>query len=332
MADAAQPAATAEPAATPAAATPAAPSKPADDTGLGFNDFFDRPDPAPEGEDTPSPAAAAADEKKQEVTAGAEDIPPAAGVKKEEPKVDAKPEVKTGSEGKPEVKAEEKTPITRSKWDTAENPYVAQVAQLDARLTETRNYATTVNQQNQTLARQVEILGQKIDGTWDPAAPANKEPTPQEIAHHAEIKGKVTSSISVAEERFGKDFVHQQLFAEGAPFRKFDTDATIQARVLNAPAPVLEALQVLKEQDFQAKYGRDPEAIKDAIRKELEPELRTKITEELRAQFDERLRNPERKIASLGEARGSGNAGAAGAADTAPARVPMRELGNPGLA
>jgi hypothetical protein len=308
----------------PAATTPAGPS----DTGLGFADFLNAA-PAPEG-DSPSPEPATT------ATTPSDATPKPAMPDKPET-IEAKPATTEGkpdaTEGKAETtEAKTDAPAT-PQWDSDANPWKSKATQFEARLTETRNYATRVDQQNRALAKKLDVLTAKIDGTYVEDSHETPMPSAEDIQRDAQIGGKVHASKAIAEEQFGAEFVHAQLFADNAPFRKYDNDPAVQARILGAPAPVIEALKFLKEEEFSAAYGRDPEAVKTKLRSELQTEIEAKVTERLRKEFEEQLKNPKRQITSLTGARGSAGTETREAdANTTPATLRDLGIGNPGLA
>lgn len=235
--------------------------------------------------------------------------------KKEEKKVEPVKAVEKKDEGKAEIKEEKKSPEPKKDevktssvdWETDDNPY-------KKRYQNTQSWGTTLNQQNLELKKNFEMLNKKLDGTWNPEEEAKaSQPDPRQLFSQAETLGKVKASARVAVERYGADKVQAMIFADNAPFRKFDNDSAIQARVLSADAPVLEAFRILEENDFRAKWGNDPKAIEENIRKKTEEELTKTITENVTKQIMERLNLKEKQLTTVGDARSAEGAPKAGA-------------------
>ena len=291
------------------------------DPGLGFDAFLAStppaaPEPTEPDKTEPSPANGA---------------PPVSAPPATEP-VEEKPAEKTPA-AKPEAgAAPSKLPATPApNWDAEENPHRQRAVQLEKQYTDTRNWATQISQANAALKREIEILGKKIEGTYDPATDLPVQPSPEDISVQAELIGKVKASIAIAEQQFGAAEVHKQLFADGAPYRQIeDAEPAVKARVLASPAPALEAMRVLKERAFMAQYGQEPEAIRTKIREEYKTELESQIDALVEKKLKERLTlAQDNKTPSLGEVRGSGTPDTKG---NAPVHLPLSQLGNPGLA
>lgn len=263
------------------------------DTGL--NSFFDVPskptkeklvsEPVKEAK----PSEPSSSEKKEEKKA---DPVKAEEPKKEEPKAEVKAEPKPS-----EIKKEEVKPSPSVNWDGDENPY-------KKRYLDTQQWANGLNQQYLELKKNTEMINKKLDGTWNPEEEAKlSQPDPKQIFTQAEILGKVKSSSKIAAQKYGADKVQAMIFAEGAPFRKFDNDPYIQARVLSSDAPVLEAFAILEENEFRSKWGNDPKTIEENIKKSHEEELTKTITENVTKQLMERLSLKEKQVTTVGEAR-----------------------------
>lgn len=286
------------------------------DLGLGFSQFL-ATQPATEGDGT-----------------GEGEEPPESAAPA--PKLETAPEAKPEDETTPAEKVTEKPPEKKTElpagpnWDSDDNPYRARATQLEKQYTDTRNWATQINQQNTDLQRQLEVIGKKIDGTYDPDADVAPQPSPDQIQSQGELVGKVRASIAVAEQMYGKDEVHKLLFADGAPYRVLeDSEPSVRARVLGAAAPALEAMRVLKEREFAAKYGNDPEAAKAKIREEAKAEWEKNIDALVDAKIKERLKAKTETAPSLGATRGAGTPDEKGGV---PVHIPLSQLGNPGLA
>jgi len=184
-------------------------------------------------------------------------------------------------------------------WNSADNPYLKQYR-------DTAGYATRVNQQNKDLARQMEIINKKLDGTYDPEQDKPLEPSSDELVAQAEIKGKVSASQAVAEERYGAEAVQKLILDEHSPYARLEaSDPTIGPRVMASNAPILEAMAVLNEHVFFSKYGRDPEGIKKAITKEVLDVEREKIRAEVTKDVMARIAQKNDQVVGLGDVRGA---------------------------
>jgi len=245
--------------------------------------LFDHVPTAPEG-DLPSPKVD--DTKKPEET---------------EPKIESVKEPVIDAAKEP-VKVAEPTaaPIKPTvDWNSADNPYLKQYR-------DTASYATRVNQQNKDLARQMEIINKKLDGTYDPEQDKPLEPSSDELVAQAEIKGKVSASQAVAEERYGAEAVQKLILDEHSPYARLEaSDPTIGPRVMASNAPILEAMAVLNEHVFFSKYGRDPEGIKKAITKEVLDVEREKIRAEVTKDVMARIAQKNDQVVGLGDVRGA---------------------------
>jgi len=216
----------------------------------------------------------------------------------EAPKAD-EPAVETPKEtpGEPaaestEDEAKELGPSTN--WDSDDNPYKKQV-------TDTRSWANELNKELLQLKKGQDILGKKMDGTYDPDAESAAEAiSPEALV----LQGKVAASEKLVRKSLGNEYVDKTLAEFDATFGQ---DRGIQARVLGSDAPVAEAIAIMQEREFQAKYGSDPESIRNAIRKEVEAELRTSIAKEESEKISKRLQRKEDQPTGLSEVRGSGS-------------------------
>ena|SRR3990170_2547600 len=82
------------------------------------------------------------------------------------------------------------------------------------------------------------------------------------------------------------------LFGDNAPFKEIIKDPSVQFAIRNADAPVLEAIKAVKTHAFLEKYGRDPETVHLAIRKELETEVTEKLTKEFQRKLEKKDKLP----------------------------------------
>lgn len=168
------------------------------------------------------------------------------------------------------------------------------LARLNKQLTDTRNAFTQERQVNKTLlAKQrdlehkIDILMKKIDGTYDEATDGPKPVSPEQRDEEIRRQERIQASHIAAIEQYGEEYVMKTVWADDAPFRQFDTDLTIQQRVMSSKVPILEAIKVVKEAETKAKYGNDPDSMKKVLEKELretlEKEVRDKISQELKS-------------------------------------------------
>lgn len=242
------------------------------------------------------------------------------------PSTTAPASVETKTTDKPADMPAATTPATPTiDWEADTNPYKG----YKKRYEDTARWGNSVNQKLAEITRQVTVQGKKLDGTYDPQTDEPGPPDPEFIADRADKQARVHASVAAAEQIYGKDRVHALIFAENAPFRAFDNDAAVQARVLTAPAPVLEAIRVVEEHAFFSKYGRDPEKIRDNIRSEFKDELMKDIDKLVDDRLKERLKVKDGSGVGLSTARG---AGTPDAEPGKPTRTPLSSIGNTGLA
>lgn len=295
---------------------------------LGFEAFVQQTsaspaDPPTSGEDS-SPLLS------PDASGGEVSVPPPDGTSPSPPEPIPDPPVEAPPAGEPPSPTEPPQPAGPD-WEVVENPYKERALRLEKQYTDTRNWATQIQQSNAELRRQVELLGKRMDGTYDPAideAPA--APSVEQAASHSELMGRVQASIAVANQLYGDAEVQQLLFAEGAPYRQLeDSDPAIRARVLAAPAPAIEAMRVLQERAFFQQYGNDPATVREKIRQEHRGEMEKELNQLVEKKLKERLKLVHEGASSLGDARGNGQPDAKGAK---PTHAPLSQLGNPGLA
>lgn len=247
-----------------------------EDGGLGLGDFLDAPQESEKEEASPEEEASEASPEEEAKEKTKEQPPPKeeAGETKEE---------QAGAEEKPE--SEEKPKVD---WDSNDNP-------LKKQLGDTRTYANSEHQAKLDLEKKVTKLEKQLDGTWDESEEA-KGPSPEEL----EFEGKAKASLRAAQDKYGADFVSENITNEGSPYHELrKNNPLIDLRIRHADAPYMEAVTILKEEEFFGKYGRDPEVIKEAVKKELESELRATITKE----FQDKLKAKEKLPVGIGDAR-----------------------------
>lgn len=270
------------------------------DNGLGLSEFLDGKS---HGESEPKEEVEASSsettEEKKDETAKVEeekkDDVSTAGEKSGEVKQEGSP----ATDAKVEVKKEEKKEESQAKpavdWESDDNPF-------KKRQRDTSAWANKVNQENavlkrqlSTMSQQMEILGKKVDGTYDPERDVIRDdsPSPEQIATHAMNYGKTQASKQAAYTIHGQQKVDKELEEFHTTFNE---NPVVQARVLGSDSPVLEAMKVMNEHRFMGKYGRDPESILSKIREEIlkeeEPKIREKVRAEILVQSEKKDKTP----------------------------------------
>ena len=201
------------------------------------------------------------------------------------------------------AKEEAPTPVqATTNWDDESNPWKKKVSDLEKRQKDTFNWgnqahqrAIALEQNFQRLSQQLEITNKKLDGTYDPVKdviPEPPQPTVQDVANLAATHARVHSSKAAAYRQFGQEKVDPLIDEFNAVFGQ---DPIIQQRVLLSDMPVFEAMAAINGYHFVQKYGNDPEAIINAIKKQVIDEEMPK----LRKEEEEKLRRKEDKRNSL---------------------------------
>ena len=158
----------------------------------------------------------------------------------------------------------------------------------------------TLKAEKQAQADQLKRIEAKLDGTYDPSKEVSNTPSPEQQTRHAEIMGRLKASHAAAVEKYGEEDVKHRVFAEGAPYQELEQQRPwVSARVMGADSPVLEALQVLAEEEFFKTYGRDPKQIREKVRAELLPEVKKELLAELK-------NKPGQPVQGLGDVRTGG--------------------------
>lgn len=260
---------------------------------LGLTEFLSTEPEAGAAEETTTEGST--EETTTEEGAAGEETPAAEAASEE----DSKPEETTEDAGE----GENNTPVTD--WESDDNPYKARFGKMEKQYSETRNWATQVNQQVKELTEQVRIAGLKADGTYDPEKDKPTMPDATEVANNAALQAKVKSSIVSAGQMYGDDVVHQTLFADEAPFRQFDNDQVVQQRVLASDAPAVEAMRFMKEETFFQKYGRDPDQIIANIEKDLRPKIAEEESKKLSAGLKKRAEVAGKEVNGVAAGRGA---------------------------
>ncbi len=125
--------------------------------------------------------------------------------------------------------------------------------------------------------RELEIINKKLDGTYDPQV---DEPRidPEQVLKHARAQGAVQASIAAVVDKLGDVKTRAELDRFN---QLFDTNESIQHRVLNAASPMAEAIKVLNEWDITQKYGStDVNVLVEKIKAEAVAEMREQIRKE----------------------------------------------------
>ena len=204
---------------------------------------------------------------------------------------------------KVESTTKEPAPVSAAEPAKVEEKEAKELTKLTKQLKDTRDAFTQERQVNktllskmQTLEQNLGMLNKKMDGTYDEAKDAPKEPTTAEAEAAAETRATIrTSHFAAVEYLMARDKltpeeadtkVKELVWNEDAPFRAFDQDKAIQARVMGAHVPIIEALKVVSEAEARKKYGNDPASMHASIEKELritiEKEMREKVLKELK--------------------------------------------------
>jgi hypothetical protein len=233
-----------------------------------------------------------------------------------------------------EVPAEAKTdePKGNDKVEPSPTPEkdTEQLAKLQKQLKDTRDSYSQEKKTNhqlltkmQGMEQSIAVLTKKIDGTYDEVKDAPRVLTSQEIETEAETRATVrTSHFAAVEYLMARDKltetdadakVKELVWSEDAPFRAFDTDRAVQARVLGAKVPIIEALKVVQEAEDKKKYGDSPQAMREALKKELTEQIETKVRKEL-------LKELKGKGVQIEEFKGLG-----GVQSVSPERAPQAE-------
>jgi len=206
-------------------------------------------------------------------------------------------------ETKTESTTKEPAPAPAAEPAKVEEKEAKELSKLTKQLKDTRDAFTQERQVNKTLLSKMQALEQnlgmlnkKMDGTYDESKDAPKEPTTAEAEAAAETRATIrTSHFAAVEYLMARDKltseeadakVKELVWNEDAPFRAFDQDKAIQARVMGAHVPIIEALKVVSEAEARKKYGNDPATMHASIEKELritiEKEVRDKVLKELK--------------------------------------------------
>ena len=278
------------------------------DNGLGLGDFL-KPS-------TPETTTTEADK----ALAEAPTIPAVTGQPDPAKEAGLELEKSQATEAQPKVEVEAKAE-TKAKTDP-------ELDRLKKQLKDTRDAFTQERQQNkQLLQKQAVIeakldkLDKKFDGTYDEAKDGAKVLGPEQQMEEARKAERIKTSHLAAVEIHGEKYVLDTIWADEAPFRQFDHDPVVQARVFSSPVPILEAIKVVKEAEAKAKYGADPESMRKAIEQEIREKIEAETREKLLKEFKQKGSTAFETVKGLG-----GTAGAAGTTPSEPPRVTLESL------
>jgi len=210
-------------------------------------------------------------------------------------KVEAKPDA--AAEEVADKGEEEKQPESPStNWESDDNPY-------KKRQQDTFKWGNGLSEQLANVSKQIQIQGKKIDGTFDPEVDKEPELSPDQARAMATLDGKIAASDDIAyrDPKYGgKAKVDQMIGEFNSLYGKHEG---VLKRVYSSPTPTIEALSVMEEHGFFTKYGRKPAQIREAITKEVEAEMRPKITAEIEKKYLGRLKAKEENVEGLNGVR-----------------------------
>lgn len=270
------------------------------DTGLGMNEFLGGEATAvaetPEAE-TKEPEAKEleAKEEKSEETKVEEKESEIKTEEKSEEKVEEKTEEKADEtkieEKKPEINWREKAELAEKSLETA-----------NKRQRDSANAFTQVNQRLVELQRAGEITNKKIDGTYDPAVDDVPIQTADQAKQIGEFEGRFTASRGIAEATHGAEKVESILTEFNT---KYAQDPIAQAKILQSPTPVIEAMNIVENGYFIQKHGNNPSKIVESITKMVLEKHGKEMEDKLTKNFNEKLKLKESQPDGIGEASGS---------------------------
>ncbi|HDY66531.1 MAG TPA: hypothetical protein ENH85_01940 [Candidatus Scalindua sp.] len=191
-----------------------------------------------------------------------------------------------------ETKKPETDDTLTTDYESDDNPYKKQI-------NDTRAYANTERQDKLRFEAENKQLRRQIDGdyTEEPT-----EPSPEMLQEQADLSGRLKASFKMANEKFGETYVMDNIDKIGSPFQIMrSTNPTIDIRVKASDTPYMEAVKVLKEEQFFEKYGRNPDKIVENITKEIESKIRETVTKEFQKKITKKESLPE----GISEARSS---------------------------
>ena len=199
-----------------------------------------------------------------------------------------KTEKQEESGGKEEVKEEEKgkeevKPMPPAiDWEKKAKEFESESKSNKKRWEDTHKWGNKAHQKLKEFGLD------ELDAGNEPAP----EVSPELEAIHTAFAEREKASYAAAIEIHGKEKVDEMLFGDNAPFKEIIKDPSVQFAIRNADAPVLEAIKAVKTHAFLEKYGRDPETVHLAIRKELETEVTEKLTKEFQRKLEKKDKLP----------------------------------------
>jgi len=193
------------------------------------------------------------------------------------PKAAEKVEAKGETPAAPAAKADEKD-AKPAEPDTVDS--------LAKRLKDTRDYATKVDQRNKELLKKQTDLEKrlvdaeaKLNGTYVETPPI----PPDQLVKAETFKARAEIDNLIMIEQYGAETIQKLIWDVDSPYQQLEIiDPAVRERVTNAKRPVAEAMKVLKEREFAAKYGNDPDRIREAILTEEREKLVAEIHAELK--------------------------------------------------
>lgn len=262
------------------------------DTGLGLDEFLDSGDPQEEvkaevivdPDIDPSPEDPKGEEEPKKEIDPKEEIKAEDGVDLENPET----EIEKADKGEAKATDPEKPSLD---YESEENPYIK-------RQKDTSIWANEVSTENGQLKTKIKQLEAQIE---DPYSEQGEiAPSPEEIQADADFKGREKASFAIAIEKYGEKYIVEKIEAPDSKFQQLWKDnPLISMRVNNSETPYLEAVNILKEEEFFSEYGREPESIKASIRKEIESDIRKEVTKE----FQDKLKAKEKLPKDIGTVR-----------------------------
>jgi hypothetical protein len=188
--------------------------------------------------------------------------------------------------GTEETDHKEEEELVKVDWDAEDNPWKSKASEFEKRYKDTQNWGFKAHQQLKELGLEVE-----------------KAPSEQEQQQFTAFVEREKASLAMAVAQYGKEHIQKTLYDVGSPIEKIITeDPSIYQRIFNAPAPVMEALKIVKQHEFFNKYAPDGnlDNVSVNMRKEIEKEIRDEITKEFKEKISkkEKLPNTIRQVTS----------------------------------
>lgn len=261
------------------------------DTGLGLEGFLSNSTPSEKSEESvvsDDSTEKTEEEVETQVTDSKE-------VSEEKETTESATKEATSEETSKEVKTEESSIESESKEDDTPDP---KIEELEKKLQDTRSWGNAANMELQDLKKTVAKMQAEADGTYT----EDVGPSPEEIAQSAELEGRIKASKKLAEDKFGKEYVADNLTNADSDFQRMRKEnPIIDMKLRISDTPFIEAVNILNEEKFFEKYTRNPETIKEKIRSELEVEVREQVNKEFKAKLKEKEKLP----IDISEARGA---------------------------